>query len=91
MLAGGSQERQRTLDEYSLISMSPTGGTPLELQRGVVGQTAPVAERTGHAHSTEGDVLLCDRCLQAIDVDAFQANVDRLQVILQGLPRCKQQ
>ena len=80
MTAGVLQERQRALDEYKLISMSPGAIPTPEPQLGVMRQTAPVAEPAGLAHSGEEGVMLCDRCLQPIDMDAFQANVDRLQV-----------
>lgn len=46
----------------------------------VVGGTAAAAlSYEPHVHETEPG-MLCDRCLQPIDADAFRANVERLQV-----------
>ena len=83
---GFLQERQRTLHEYRMLSVTARCLPEPELELALVGGAdAGALSHAPHAHKA-GLGMLCDRCLQPIDADAYQANVDRLQVRTADIP-----
>lgn len=83
---GFLQERQRTLHEYRMLSVTARRLPEPELELALVGGAdAGALSHAPNAHKA-GQGMLCDRCLQPIDADAYQANVDRLQVRSGDLP-----